>query len=142
MEAAAFRAATTIPNFLQNLLGEGVLSGSFIPVYAGLIGKEERDEADRVANAIFAFLSLLTAVLVAVGILGAPALVDAISPGYEGRARELTVQLVRIVFPGTGLLVMSAWCLGVLNSHRRFFLSFTLAGIGSFSNPLGSFGGR
>ena len=23
-----------------------------------------------------------------------------------------------------GLLVLSAWCLGVLNSHRRFFLSY------------------
>ena len=27
-------------------------------------------------------------------------------------------------------------------SDRRFGVSFTLAGIGSFSNPLGSFGGR
>ena len=26
---------------------------------------------------------------------------------------------------GAGLLVLSAWCLGVLNSHRRFLLSYT-----------------
>jgi putative peptidoglycan lipid II flippase len=32
---------------------------------------------------------------------------------------------VRILFPGAGLLVLSAWCLGVLNSHHRFFLSYT-----------------
>src|SRR5262249_45083109 len=31
---------------------------------------------------------------------------------------------VRVLFPGTGLLVMSAWCLGVLNSHHRFLLSY------------------
>ena len=31
---------------------------------------------------------------------------------------------MRILFPGAGLLVLSAWCLGVLNSHRRFFLSY------------------
>jgi putative peptidoglycan lipid II flippase len=31
---------------------------------------------------------------------------------------------VRIMFPGIGFLVLSAWCLGVLNSHRRFFLSY------------------
>jgi putative peptidoglycan lipid II flippase len=37
----------------------------------------------------------------------------------------LTIQLVRILFPGAGLLVMSAWCLGVLNSHHRFLLSYT-----------------
>ena len=32
---------------------------------------------------------------------------------------------MRILFPGAGLLVMSAWCLGVLNSHHRFFASYT-----------------
>jgi putative peptidoglycan lipid II flippase len=32
---------------------------------------------------------------------------------------------VRILFPGAGLLVLSAWCLGVLNSHRHFFLSYS-----------------
>src|SRR5262249_19286903 len=31
----------------------------------------------------------------------------------------------RVLFPGAGLLVMSAWCLGVLNSHHRFFLSYS-----------------
>ena len=37
--ADAFRAAFRIPNFLQNLFGEGVLSASFIPVYAGLMAQ-------------------------------------------------------------------------------------------------------
>ena len=31
---------------------------------------------------------------------------------------------MRITFPGVALLVLSAWCLGVLNSHRKFFLSY------------------
>ena len=46
-------------------------------------------------------------------------------PGFEGAKRELTIRLVRILFPGAGLLVFSAWCLGILNSHRKFFLSYT-----------------
>jgi putative peptidoglycan lipid II flippase len=44
---------------------------------------------------------------------------------FDPATRELTTQLIRIFFPGAGLLVMSAWCLGVLNSHRKFFLSYT-----------------
>ena len=36
----------------------------------------------------------------------------------------LAVQAVRWIFPMTGILVLSAWCLGVLNSHRRFFVSY------------------
>lgn len=124
LEAAAFAAATRIPNVLQNLLGEGVLSASFIPVYAGLRAKKEDEEARRVAGAVFGLLSLLVSVMVAVGVLGAPWLVDVIAPGYEGASRDLTVRLVRLIFPGTGVLVLSAWCLGILNSHKKFFLSY------------------
>lgn len=122
--AAAFKAALRIPNFLQNLLGEGVLSASFIPVYASLIGKENREEADRVASAVFGLLTLMVSLLVGAGMLGTPLLIDLIAPGFEGEARELAIRLVRILFPGTGVLVLSAWCLGVLNSHRKFLLSY------------------
>jgi putative peptidoglycan lipid II flippase len=124
--ADVFRAALRIPNFLQNLFGEGVLSASFIPVYAGLLAREKREEAGRVAGAVFAILALLTSVLVLVGVLATPLLIDAIAIGFHGAKREMTISLVRILFPGAGLLVLSAWCLGILNSHRRFFLSYSV----------------
>jgi len=124
LEAAAYAAATRIPNVLQNLLGEGVLSASFIPVYAGLRAKKDDEAARAVAGAVFGLLAVLVSALVLAGVLAAPLLVDVIAPGYEGRSRELTIQLVRLIFPGTGVLVLSAWCLGILNSHRRFFLSY------------------
>ena len=123
-EADAFRAAFRIPNLLQNLLGEGVLSASFIPVYASLVENAEREEAKRVAGAVFAMLALVVSAVVLVGVLAAPWLVDLIAAGFPADKRELTVTLVRVLFPGAGLLVVSAWCLGILNSHRRFFLSY------------------
>lgn len=121
----AFNAAFRIPNFLQNLFGEGVLSASFIPVYSKLLAQGDEAEARKVANVVATLLALLVSVLVVAGVLATPWLVDAIAPGFEGAKRELTIRMVRIIFPGTGLLVLSAWCLGVLNSHRRFFLSYT-----------------
>src|SRR5512139_3704833 len=123
--ADAFKAAFRIPNFLQNLFGEGVLSASFIPVYAGLLAQGKSEEADRVAGAIFSLLSLLVSILVLIGVLATPLLIAVIAPGFKGAKVELTVSLVRILFPGAGILVLSAWCLGVLNSHRRFFVSYT-----------------
>ena len=122
--ADAFAAGFRIPNLLQNLFGEGALSASFIPVYAGLRARGEKDEAERVAGAVAGLLGLLIAVVVLLGVLAAPILVGLIAPGFEGEKRELTTRLVRILFPGAGLLVLSAWCLGILNSHRRFFLSY------------------
>ncbi len=122
--ADAFNAALKIPNLLQNLFGEGVLSASFIPVYAGLLGRAEGEEARRVAGIVATLLALVTILLVALGMLATPLLVTLIAPGFAGEKREVTIGLVRLLFPGVGLLVLSAWCLGVLNSHRRFFLSY------------------
>ena len=123
--ADAFKAGFRIPNILQNLFGEGVLSASFIPVYSRLMSEGDDETADLVAWAVGAALALVTALLVALGVLAAPYMIDLIAPGFHGDKRELTITLVRILFPGCGLLVMSAWCLGVLNSHHRFFASYT-----------------
>jgi putative peptidoglycan lipid II flippase len=123
--ADVFKAAFRIPNFLQNMFGEGVLSASFIPVYASLLARGDKEEARKTAGAVAALLTLSTSILVLLGVLTAPWLIEAIAPGFRGEKRELTILLVRILFPGAGLLVASAWCLGVLNSHRKFFLSYT-----------------
>src|SRR6201981_599836 len=122
--ADAFRAALRIPNFLQNLFGEGVLSASFIPVYARLVAEERKEEAGRGGGAVFSLAGLVTGVLFLAGVLATPYLIDAIAPGFHGETRALAIRLVRIFFPGVGLLVLSAWCLGILNSHGRFFLSY------------------
>ena len=122
--ADAFTAAFRIPNVLQNLFGEGALSASFIPVYAALVARGERREADRVAGAVASALSLIVAVIVLAGVLATPLFIALVAPGFHGAKRELTITIVRILFPGAGLLTISAWCLGVLNSHRRFLLSY------------------
>ncbi len=142
--AAAFSAAMRIPNFLQNLLGEGVLSASFIPVYAMLRARKQDEEADQVAGAIFGLLLLTTSVVVTLGILFTGSFVAVIAPGFGPEQRALTLSLTRILFPGTGLLVMSAWCLGILNSHRQFFLSYAAPVVwnGCIITALLAFGGR
>ncbi|HEY3055509.1 MAG TPA: murein biosynthesis integral membrane protein MurJ [Thermoanaerobaculia bacterium] len=122
--ADAFKAAFKIPNFLQNLLGEGVLSASFIPVYAKLLAEKDEKLAGRVAGVFASILALAVSVLVLIGVLVTPYIIDLISPGFEGDVRLLTIRIVRILFPGAGILVLSAWCLGILNSHHKFFLSY------------------
>ncbi|HEX7673666.1 MAG TPA: murein biosynthesis integral membrane protein MurJ [Bdellovibrio sp.] len=120
----AFKAALKIPNFLQNLFGEGVLSASFIPVYASLLAKKHDEDAAKVASVIGSLLFLMTSILVLSGVFATPFLIELIAPGFTGEKRELTIKIVQILFPGTGFLVMSAWCLGILNSHKKFFLSY------------------
>jgi putative peptidoglycan lipid II flippase len=125
LAADAFTASFRIPNFLQNVFGEGALSASFIPVYANLLARKDEREANRVASAVLTLLAVVTSIIVLLGVLATPYLISIVAPGFVGERRELTIELVQIFFPGAGLLVMSAWCLGVLNSHRKFFLSYT-----------------
>ena len=122
--ADAFKAGFRIPNILQNLLGEGVLSASFIPVYSRLLGEGEDEMAELLAWSFGAVLLFVVSVLVALGMTTTPYLITAIAPGFEGERRALAIEIVRVLFPCTGLLVMSAWCLGVLNSHHKFFMSY------------------
>ena len=122
--ADALAAATRIPNVLQNLLGEGALSAAFIPVYSAELERDE-EEAGRVAGAVAAVLAVVASVTVLVGVVAARPITKVLAWGFRDDERlDLAVSLVRITFPAAGLLVLSAWCLGILNSHRRFFLSY------------------
>ncbi len=122
--ADAFRAALRIPNVIRNLLGEGTLSASFIPVFAGMIERGDTDDARRLSGAIVSFLVILVALATLVGIVLAPVITDFAAPGFSGARRDLTIRLVEIMFPMSGIMILSGWCLGVLNTYRRFFLAY------------------
>ncbi len=122
--ADAFSAALRLPNITQNLLGEGTLSASFIPVYARALGRGELPRARALARDALGLLCVALIALSALGWAFAPWLTRIFVPGFEGPKLALTTQLVRIFFPMTGLLALSAWSLGILNSHRRFFLPY------------------
>ena len=129
---AAFRA----PNALQNLLGDQALSASFIPVYSRMVEQGRRREAGALAGAVFGLLFVAMAVVSLLGVILAPWWVRLLLPGFAGDAAavaagtavtdrlELTISAVRISFPMAAAITLSAWCLGVLNSHRRFLLPY------------------
>ncbi|MEM7323044.1 MAG: lipid II flippase MurJ [Actinomycetota bacterium] len=122
----ALNFAMRVPNLLQNLLGEGSLSASFIPVYAKLVEDDREREADDLAGAVVSLLALVTAVIVIIGVLLARPLVWLITDWevVDPDKYELAITLTRVTTIGIGFLVISAWCLGILNSHRSFFLSY------------------
>ena len=130
--AVAFRA----PNILQNLLGDQALSASFIPVYSRLLAEGRRREAGAVAGAVFGLLFAAMAALSLLGVLLAPVIVRVVVAGFAADAEavaagtaaidrlELATTAVRICVPMAAAITLSAWCLGILNSHRRFLLPY------------------
>ncbi len=132
----AMTAAMRVPNVLQNLLGEGVLSASFIPIYTGMLEEGKREEAGRFAGAIFGLMASAAAAFALLGVLLAKPIVFLLASGFLGDAAKvaagqlpvdrfaLAVAGVRILFPMAGMLVLSVWALAILNSNRRFFLPY------------------
>lgn len=118
--AAAFR----IGNLAQNLLGEGTLSASFIPIYAKLRAEGRDDEAVAFARSALGLLGALVVVVTAIGVAAAPWLAVLVAAGFGPDKLAMTTRLVRIVFPMTGVLVLCAWALGVMNAHRQFFMPY------------------
>lgn len=124
--ADAYWAAIKIPNIIRNLLGEGTLSAAFVPVYSEQLEQTETPEADpsRLAGTVLGLVLVVATVLSGLGVLLAPWITAAVLGAASEPTRVLTTSLVRILFPMSGVLIVGAWCLGVLNSHGRFFLPF------------------
>ena len=153
--ADVLRAAFQAPNALQNLLGEGTMSAAFIPVYSKMLEEGRPEAAGRFAGSILGLLTAVVCTGVLLGIWLAHPICSILMPGYVADAAEiaqgrrevdrllLAVDMIRLAFPMAGILVLSSWALGVLNSHRRFFMPYfapvlwnvaiigTLLGVGS-----------
>lgn len=134
--ADVWRAALRLPNLLQNLLGEGTISAAFIPIYSRMLEEGRPEDAGRFAGAVLGLLTVLVTALVAIGVVFAEPITTVLAPGFLADAARvqtgdiavdrfaLAVQAVRLTLPMAGILVLSAWALGILNSHRKFFLPY------------------
>ncbi|MEL6614454.1 MAG: murein biosynthesis integral membrane protein MurJ, partial [Bacteroidota bacterium] len=131
-----YRLGLRAPNLLQNLLGEGTLSAAFIPIYSRMSEEGREEDAARFAGAVLGLLAVVSFSIALLGVLFADVVVGVLQPGWIGDAARVTsgeipvnrydlaVMVVRLAFPMTAILVLSAWALGVLNSHRKFLLSY------------------
>ncbi|NNE97086.1 MAG: hypothetical protein HKN24_13755 [Acidimicrobiales bacterium] len=123
--AEAFRVAMRVPNIIQNLLGEGAISASFVPVFAGLVEEGDETGRSRLAASVLGHLAALVSLLVVVTIVLARPLVWLVTLGnWSGDRYEWAIELTRITAAGAGLLVLASLCLGILNSHRQYFLPY------------------
>ena len=131
--ADSWRAAVQIPNVIQNLLGEGSLSASFVPVYVRLLQEGREEDAGRVAGAVLGLLATAAGGLALLGAAAAPWLLVLVS-GFMNDARaDVVVSLLRVLFPMTAVLALSAWTLGILNSHRKFFVAYVAPALWNLS---------
>ncbi len=121
-EASAFVLAFRIPNLLRDFFAEGALSSAFVPAFAKVRAEEGDERAFLLARRTMGTLGLWTGTIALLGIVFAPAVVDVVAPDVAPAMRSLTISLTRIMFPFLPLVALAAVSMGVLNTHRRYFV--------------------
>jgi len=124
MVADCFVVAFRIPNLLRRLFGEGTLSAAFVPTYTEVLTQGDQRRSRGLATTVGICLSLLLVVLVILGIFGAPFYIKLFVWGWRSDPAKLglTVRLAQLLFPYLFFVGLAALAMGILNSHRRFFV--------------------
>jgi putative peptidoglycan lipid II flippase len=119
----AFFVAYRIPNMLRRLLGEGALSAALVPVVTEYATHGTPSETTRMLRAILGATLWVLAVATVLGVVLAPWIVRGMAPGFtrDPEQAALAVLLTRVMFPYLALVGLSAFAMGTLNAHGRFF---------------------
>src|SRR5258706_4699516 len=120
--ADAFLIAFKLPNLFRRLFAEGAFSAAFVPLFGGLLARDGRAAAERIAGQTLAWLTATLLALTVLAELVMPALMLALAPGFVGDpARfDAAVALTRITFPYLLFIALTALLGGMLNALDRF----------------------
>jgi len=124
----AYYAAFRIPDLIYNLLILGALSAAFIPVFTGLMSKDKKEEAWKLASSIMQLAILAVIFISLILAIFAPLLIKLITPGFDPEKMSLTVTFTRIMFLSPLFLGISGILGGILTSFKKF-LTYSLAPI-------------
>ena len=124
IETDAFFIAFMIPNLLRSFLGEGALNSAFIPIFAEYLTNHDRKKAEYFASNVLNILIIILIIVVALGIWGAPLIINIIAIGFKSNIYkyELAVNLTRIIFPYIGFVAVAALFMAILNSYNHFLI--------------------
>lgn len=121
--ADCFILAFRIPNTLRRLVGEGALSASFIPVFAGYLREGPNPAAWRFAERVFWIIAMVSGALTALGMLFSRQVIAALTIlGGPVANWDLAVYLNRIILPYILLVSLVALAGAILNSLHVFGL--------------------
>jgi putative peptidoglycan lipid II flippase len=125
-ETDSFNAANRVTELLFNLMAGGALGSAFIPTFTGLLAREERARAWKLASSIANLLLVALTCVALVAYFFAPQIVRhglyVLSPGESIGQEALTVSLLRILLPSVVIFGLSGLVMGILNAHQRFWL--------------------
>ncbi len=118
--ASAFSVAYRFPNMFRNLLAEGTLSQSFMPLYSEA-GKVSEEEAKLMSGAVISFLFVILWALIGIFIFVAPLFLPTLVGG-TAEYSELVIELSTILFFLIMTASLSSIFVAISNSKNKFFV--------------------
>ena len=122
MATDAFFVAFKLPNLLRRIFAEGAFSQAFVPILAEY-KTQQGEEATRTFIAyVSGLLTLVLALVTALGILAAPWVIWITAPGFADTPEkfDLTTALLRVTFPYILLISLASLAGAILNTWNRF----------------------
>ena len=118
----AFNSSFRVANLFRQLLGEGALGNTFIPIYNKKEKEKGKDEAKKlifsVLNVLFIFLIILTILQ----IVFAEEIMSAIASGFSPAKNLLSAELLRIMSVYILFIGMSGMIGSILNNFKQFII--------------------
>lgn len=118
----AFLVAYTLANLARQLLAEGALSATFVPIFSRALNRQGEERAKELGRQSLTLLIIAGSLVVLLGMILAPFLVFLIAPGFSGQESLLAISFTRRLFPFLLIISLSALVMGVLNSLGSFFV--------------------
>ncbi|MCK5546836.1 MAG: lipid II flippase MurJ, partial [Rhodospirillaceae bacterium] len=121
--ADVFFVAFKLPNLFRRLFAEGAFNLAFVPLFAGKLESDGKDEARSFAAEALSALLLVLLVVVMAFEIAMPWVISLFAPGFldEPERFNLTVDLARITFPYLLFVSLVSLLAGILNSVGRFW---------------------
>ncbi len=123
--ANAYTFSNTLPNQVYELFMGGLLSSIFIPILVERLTNNGEEDARRLVGALLTLILPVLTAVVAAGVVFARPIVS-FTTGWSGatggETTELAVLLFRIFAVQILFYGLGALGIGILNSHRYFFL--------------------
>ncbi len=122
----AYYAAFRLPDLVYSFLVLGALSAAFVPVFTGLIARNEHTRAWNLVEGALQWLTVILAAAAIVGMFLAHQIAGWIAPGFSPEKQSLVALLTRIMLLSPIFLALSAVIGGVLVSFKQF-LAYSFA---------------
>jgi putative peptidoglycan lipid II flippase len=113
-------AAFRIPDFLNYLLAGGFLSITFIPIFAKYLADDDEEGGWIALSAVVRPIAAGIVVLVGVGYMATPWIIETIYPEFTAVQVAATIRLTRIVLPAQIFFVLGALFSAVQYAKGRF----------------------